>query len=183
MKILEAAREVYSSMKEELRERRSFDYKVSQIYNVVGCSHHPENALEMIQRNSWEDAGITPDNLVEDNTFGIIDPKLLERLSPRKRVAYEILRKDFMLVTGLAYFIGRGIRKGFKPIKEDYRLDTIIQDAASDHCAGVSLKKAYSIEYPVYSTLDKVVAGCAGLAVSPIAFLSGLVYSPKNIIN
>lgn len=41
-------------------------------------------------------------------------------------------------------------------------------------------KKAYAIEFPFSATLDKVVGGLAGVAVAPVAFIAGLVYTPKG---
>ena len=169
-------------VEEEQRNERYWR-KVSKIYRAVGCSHHPQDALKLVQKNDWSSSGIPPDYFVEDASFGVIPAKSLEKLSPRQRIAYETLRKWFMAAPALAYVGGRAIRHGHLPSVDETNvnsLDTIIFEASADHCVGVCGKKAYAIEFPFSATLDKVVGGLAGVVMSPIAFVAGLVYTPKE---
>ena len=168
-------------MVEEQQRDEEYWRKVAKIDRGVGCSHHPQAGLELVQQNDWSaTGGITPNYFLEDASFRLVSGKALERLSPRQRVAYETVRKWFMQAPGLAYLGGRSIRHGFSMPDEDVPLDNIVFDGLSDYCAGVCVKKAYTIEFPFSSTLDKIVGGLAGVAVAPLAFIAGLVYTPRK---
>lgn len=141
-------------MIEEQQRDEKYWRKVARIDRVVGCSHHPQDALELIQQNDWSaTGGITPDYFLEDESFGVVPGKSLERLSPRQRVAYETLRKWFMQAPALAYLGGRAVRNGFSMPDEDVPLDNIVFEGASDHCVGVCAKKSICDRIPIFCNI------------------------------
>ena len=162
-----------------LQKEEIFQNKVRIIDNAYGCSHHPKDALLLVQKNTWKAAdGITPEYFHSDYSFGLIRNEALDSLSPRQMIAYDIVQKWFMQAPALAYLGGRCVRNGFKCPKEDAALDNLIFDRASDACATLCAKKAYTIEYPLSATLDRVVGGLTGLVVVPIALVAGFFYTP-----
>jgi len=168
-------------MVEETQKDEAYWKKVSKVYRAVGCSHHPQNAVDLVQENDWSVTdGITPDYFVEDNSFGIVSPKMLEKLSPRQRFAYETVRRSFWFAPGNSFFLGRAVRNGFSFPEDDAPLDDKVMDNTAYGCAQFSAQKAYAVEFPFSATLDKVVGGLAGLAVAPVGFVAGLLYTPRK---
>ncbi len=154
--------------------------KVKTITDAVGCSHHPQDALDLVQKNNWSAAGITQKYFSKENSFGLISEQTVDKLSPRQRIAYERLSNTFMLFPSMAYYLARGLRQGFKNAPAG-KLDKILSDSTLYNCATECAELAYSIEYPFSSALDATAGIVAGAVVSPAAFIAGLVYTPgKN---
>lgn len=167
-------------MAEENKKDERYWGKVKTINDAVGCSHHPQNALDLVQKNDWSETGITQKYFSKDNSFGLISDETLAKLSPRQRIAYERLSNAFMLFPSMAYYLARGLRQGFKNAPAG-KLDKILLDSTSYNCATECAELAYSIEYPFSSALDVTAGMVAGAVVSPIAFIAGLAYTPgKN---
>jgi hypothetical protein len=126
---------------------------------TTGCSRHVRESLNYLRSNQWSDT---------DAPY----------LAPRPFVAARVLGKTAAVIPAIAYFAARKLRG----LDEDHpgRLDEIIGDIGSDHCAGVCADRAYMVEYPFSWGFDKAVGITVGIAFAPVTFLVGLGYTPMQ---
>ncbi|MBI4151571.1 hypothetical protein HY496_01260 [Candidatus Woesearchaeota archaeon] len=164
-------------MTQDLQKDERYWKNVAKINRYVGCSHHPQDALDAVVCNEWSE-GIAPD--YSSDRLGIFSREELGLASPRQRFAYDTFSWWFALTSGLAYFGGRCIRNGFSAPEGTAPLDMLVDNAASDCCLDICVKKAYEIEYPFSATAEKIMGGVAGATLAPLAFTVGLVYTPKG---
>ena len=137
--------------------------KLNKLCSYGECYRDAKEALELVQKNDWEACGT---------------PSKYFILSPRQKIAYGTLLHWFMKAPGLSYSFARFARNGFKPYDEG-RIESVILDPIENHLVDFCFEKAYSLDFPLSSALDKIVGGLAGLAFSPIALAAGLIDKPE----
>ncbi|MFH0797902.1 MAG: hypothetical protein V1906_00665, partial [Candidatus Woesearchaeota archaeon] len=156
--------------------------KRNKIYRAIGCSHHPDAALDLVLDDYWSDNNeIELRDFYAEHPFGIISKKALAELSPRQMFAYDTLKKSFWLLPALSYMCGRVVRNGFSVLDKEESLDALVLDAGSSSCGCVCTREAYAAKYPLSSALDKITGILPGLAVAPLVFVVGLAYTPKSV--
>jgi len=167
---------------ERYRNCGAFVKKVDRIDRKVDCSHHPQDALIALMVNEWGIGGDynSPEVFEDEAQTHLLPEAVRQHLSPKQRFAYETLRKWLFKMPSLGYGFGRFARNGFKQVDVDSSVDKFFYENASYACGDECAERAYAVQFPVSSTLDRVVGGVIGLALSPITLVVGLAYPPRK---
>lgn len=97
-----------------------------------------------------------------------------------QQTAYRIIGNRFFENISLGYMTGRNVREKILPTNALPSLDEKLEQAANYTPADLEREEEYHARHYYAKTLDVLAGEVTGKVLSPVAFVVGLLYTPRR---